>query len=372
MRRIAIFLDGTWNTPESRTNVYALFDETLGLDARELSRAETVDEAVSQIRYYDQGVGTMLGNLMWGGLVGRGLDKNLAEAYGFLCKHYRTGDQIFIFGFSRGAYTARSLVGMLDRIGLIGGYYAEISELIYDAVAWYRQSGVLCRDGAIDKNAIWGALEDLSIPALRKDTLRAHVSPAPRIRFLGVWDTVGSLGLPSWWRITKSQRERYSFHNTEMSRIVDSAFQALAIDEKRADFKPVLWSVIHLENKEVEQRWFVGDHSNVGGGHMDNYLHHNPRLWMQKMAQHCGLKFYRLLEPTTDILSEQVCDSFSDFLLGIYRLTGKLGLHEREILGGDGVNEVVDESVIQYLQRHPDYQPRNIPIMLFQERFDEF
>ena len=360
-RRIAIYLDGTWNTPESRTNVYTLFEETLGLDARNLSRLETNDIDIDQIRYYDQGVGTMLGNLMWGGLMGRGLDRNLAEAYAFLCTHYREGDHIFIFGFSRGAYTARSLVGMIDRIGLVEGYHAEISQMIHDAVAWYRQLASPRPDGTNGSNPAQQALEELELPSERKDALRSHIRAAPRIRFLGVWDTVGSLGLPAWWRISPAQRERYAFHDTRMSRIVDYAYHALAIDEHRADFKPVLWSVSHPENLEVEQRWFVGAHGNVGGGYIDNYLHHLPRLWLQQMAHHCGLGFYRILEPRTAIVEEPVCDSFANFMLGIYRLIGKLGWHERPILTDNTVNEVIDESVIRYLRRHTDYRPPNLP-----------
>lgn len=363
-RNIAIFLDGTWNTPESRTNVYTLYEQAQGLDARALARRDTDRVSHGQIKYYDQGVGTFWGNLVRGGALGHGLDRNLAEAFAFLCRHYRAGDDLYIFGFSRGAYTARSLSGLIRRVGLLdggtSGNGARFARDIDEAVGIYRDWPKPPRAGASgpDRRNDYHARRQSA--EARLDALPGRLGETPRIRFLGVWDTVGALGLPRRLRFSDTAHDRYAFHDTGLSPIVDHAFHALAIDEHRAEFDCVLWNRAYPENLEVEQRWFVGAHADVGGGYLDNYLNHHPRRWMQSSAERLGLAFYHPLDPHTDVLAEPVSDSYSSFAFGLLKRFAA-GRHYRTILSGDAVGEVIDVSVAHYLARHRDYRPRNLP-----------
>ncbi len=362
-RNIAIFLDGTWNTPESRTNVYTLYEQAQGLKARNLPRQETASVASGQLKYYDQGVGTMWGNLLRGGAFGHGLDRNLGEAFGFLSTHYRPGDDIYIFGFSRGAYTARSLSGLISRYGLVDHTLANnpraFNRAVDDAVNIYRQWPKAPNGGEAE-------LDDRNTYHVRLRAAEARLADmprlpdAPRIRFLGVWDTVGALGLPRRFRFGDDIHDRYAFHDTGLSPLVDHAYHALAIDEHRPEFNCVLWSRRYPENQDVEQRWFVGAHADVGGGYLDNYLNHYPRRWMQQKADALGLAFFHPLEPRTDVLLEPVSDSYSAFAFGLLKkFTG--GRFYRSIHSGAAIDEVIDYSVAEYLKRHRRYRPANLP-----------
>lgn len=197
-----------------------------------------------------------------GGAFGRGLNKNLIDGYRFLALNYEPGDDIFVFGFSRGAYTARSLVGMIWRIGLVtprelAGHPAEN---LFEKVLRLYRSGP---------------------EKLPPDTPGDKVP----VRFIGVFDTVGALGIPGITRL------RYRFHDVKLGLQVAVARQALAIDERRLTFDPCVWSTAGNDVTDVAQVWFEGVHSDIGGGLRTTEPSELSLAWMVREAALAGLQF---------------------------------------------------------------------------------
>jgi uncharacterized protein (DUF2235 family) len=263
-KRLVLCCDGTWNTPdqESPTNVtkVALQVASQDPDGRE------------QRVFYNRGVGTDRWERVRGGAFGFGLSRDVRNIYRFLVETFEPGDELFFFGFSRGAFTARSTAGLIRNCGILRREYAD---RVNQAYALYRS-----RNPRKKPNSIESAI------------FRRSYSHETYIRFIGVWDTVGALGIPSKSRLVKLINSRWEFHNTDLSRIVNAAFQALAIDEKRRPFEPTLWkSRKDAERQRLEQVWFAGVHCDVGGGNKDPELAEIPLLWMVDRARDCGLAF---------------------------------------------------------------------------------
>jgi uncharacterized protein (DUF2235 family) len=267
-KRLVLCCDGTWNTPDQQqdgrpcpTNVTKV---ALGL-------ARQDDAGVEQRLCYQPGVGTRPGERLGGGALGIGLSRNVQEVYRFIVENYEPGDELFFFGFSRGAYTARSTVGLVRNCGVLRREHAGRLKAAY---ALYRSRGMHPRD-------------------TESQLFRRSYSHEPRVRFVGVWDTVGSLGIPSvGLGLARLVNRPWEFHDTTLSTMVDAAFQALAIDERRRPFEPTLWQrQAEARDQRVEQVWFSGDHSDVGGGHKEAELADIALLWMVDRARSCGLAF---------------------------------------------------------------------------------
>ncbi|OBC08155.1 hypothetical protein A5784_07565 [Mycobacterium sp. 852013-50091_SCH5140682] len=265
-KRLVVCCDGTWNTPDqlAPTNVTKIALAVADHDAK----------GIEQRVFYSLGVGTGRGERVIGGAFGYGLSHNVIEAYRFLVENYAPGDELFFFGFSRGAFTARSTAGFVRNAGILRPQHTN---RIDDAYALYR-----------DRTS-------KTHPRSTESTLfRRSYSYESRIRFIGVWDTVGALGIPvSGFGLAKLVNERWAFHDTALSSYVDAAFQALAIDEKRGPFQPTLWAKQPDPPKDqrVEQVWFSGVHSDVGGGYPDHDLSDIALLWMVGRARGYGLVF---------------------------------------------------------------------------------
>lgn len=339
-RRLALFFDGTWNTPGDETNVCRLFKLTASHSAyrgrRLKSQAEKDEshakEEVNQIKYYHPGVGTTWGSRIFGGMFGLGLSKNIRDGLLWLSQHYQPNDEIFIFGFSRGAYTARSLAGLIRKCGIPRQSGHEFSArtmlgLIDTAYNIYRD-----RQWSVD-----------STPA---DSFRKTYSwPAMKIKFIGVWDTVGALGLPLhevWFG-----SDYYRFHDTQLSAIVENAFHAVGVDEHRPDFVVTMWDINKppAPRQRVEQRWFAGAHADVGGGYKDGKLSQIPLRWMQDRAKECGLQFTHDAHVDAEAHLAKMHDSLREFAFGLYARFPWIYDHYRP--RGTGVAEVIDESVFQ-------------------------
>ncbi|MEH3116535.1 MAG: DUF2235 domain-containing protein [Methylorubrum populi] len=273
-RRLVLFLDGTWNEDEDDhppTNIVrmreilkigvdeALTEHTSSTDDAIAPKAtgsfiETNGQLIEYIVYYDRGVGTGAGlDAIRGGVFGSGLSRNIRQAYRFLSEHYADGDEIYVFGFSRGAFTARSLVGYLFAVGLLKPRSCTPEN---ERRAWrhYRRTPQdrYCAE--------WFALEP---HVFDRATLR--------VTCLGVFDTVGALGVPlDGFR--RWNAEKYAFHSTELSSIVDVSLHAVAIDERRRPFEAALWQRPKFKRypqAKVEQVWFPGAHADIGGGYAD-------------------------------------------------------------------------------------------------------
>lgn len=278
MKRIVLCCDGTWNSADQAdeegepcpTNVVRL--------AYRVAKRDPA--GVIQVVYYDQGVGT--GNSLdriTGGALGRGVEENIHDAYRFLVGNYEPGDELFVFGFSRGAFTARSIVGMVRKCGILAARHARHYR---EAVALYRNE---------EKPADAG-------PTRFRTDYCSYGDGAIEVRFIGVWDTVGALGIPV--RGLRMLKKKYEFHDTELSGIVQEGCHALAIDEHRAPFTPAIWEDRRKGGQKVEQVWFCGTHSDVGGGYARKHDPQGalaPQLadlsldWMLGKALAAGLHF---------------------------------------------------------------------------------
>ena len=319
--RLALFFDGTWNDPEDQTNVY-----------RSAKLLQDFDGSIEQRFFYNAGVGTDKWNKILGGATGYGLSENLLEGYEWLARRYQSNDEIWIFGFSRGAYTARSLVGLIRKCGLL-----EITtdSLLNRASKLYR-----------DKSRAPSHADCLEF--------RSTYSQEVRIHFIGVWDTVGALGIPG---TSFSEKGKFSWHDTELSSIVDNAYHAMAIDEYRAAYDVAMWTSKDGKqkagNSNVEQRWFIGAHANVGGGYGKDQLADIALHWMIDKAKKHGLAI-REIELDEDSWQEKIVDSYRQFMFGLYKAFRKVfkrgdGRHVRiyERLADNriGVNVSIDPSV---------------------------
>jgi uncharacterized protein (DUF2235 family) len=358
-KRIAVFLDGTWNTVNDNTNVWRL-KSLLAPEGR---------EGVEQLSYYHVGVGNAFGERFRGGTLGYGLNDEIIRAYEWLIDHYNPGDELFIFGFSRGAYTARSLSGLISKCGLLApGAPLSVNQLY----ARYRRASV--------PNTIREQLQHSNVAALSlEERWMLKYSQAIDIDFLGVWDTVGALGLP-FGNLPILGKGDMQFLHTGLRISNKVAFHALAIDEHRKAFAPTLWTVDfpkwspaphhHRTLSQVEQRWFVGAHANVGGGCQSDPLAQVPLKWMTDKAQSHGLGFRRDVELDTPESPPSISDSYSEFMRGAYKALTWGHRYYREI-GQDpvpssntelreSINETIDGSVFERWRSDQAYRPPNL------------
>lgn len=299
-KNIVLCFDGTWNDPGDNTNVIKMYRSILGEDKSPGQVGVPVPgPSEPTIKWYDKGVGTERWNKLRGGITGRGLARNILEGYKFLVDNYEAGDQIYLFGFSRGAYTARSLTGLIRNIGILHKANAlaakiEDNPVLINGFRIYQR-----RDANADTNEA-------------KFFRRKYSIDNVEIEVLGVWDTVGAMGIPSTSLVDRVDRG-YEFHDTELTRRVKNAYHALAIDETRPEFIPTLWTSEPKEGQRLEQVWFAGVHSEVGGGKKP-YLTDIPLRWMQEKAMENGLE----LDPAQiacihkqDYIRAQVSDHFA-------------------------------------------------------------
>lgn len=353
-KRLAVFLDGTWNAVGDNTNVWRL---------RSLCAPHGSDGKVQRI-YYDVGV-----NGFVGGAFGKGLQRNITDAYEWLVENYEDGDEVFIFGFSRGAYTARSLAGLVANAGVIQrGAPLGVNQLY----ARYKR-GDPTRITLDEMHAAGG----LANPTIEERWMREYSRPT-EIKMVGVWDTVGALGIPAF-SIPGVSRKTFQFLETGLRRPIRHGFHALAIDEHRKTFAPTLWTVNsmrpdgsdpgYLKNRpisSVEQRWFIGAHANVGGGCLSDPLAQKPLQWMMLKAEKLGLGFYRQVQ-VDSVVGLDISDSYKEFLRGGYSLfksryyrpiAGELPRDERG--SHVNVNESIDETVFQRWREDETYRPANL------------
>jgi uncharacterized protein (DUF2235 family) len=280
-RKLIVCLDGTWNQRDSKeapTNVAKIARAIAPLD----------EDGISQLIYYHPGVGS--GNLfdrIIGGAFGAGLSANIESAYSFLADNYRDNDLIYLFGFSRGAFTARSLAGLVGLAGLLKKSDMGQFQTIYDI---YRSQGdreqILSADEAIRSKALEAYIPKDQDAGYKLGKV-IGASRRANIFFIGVWDTVGSLGVPFGPLRTVTMR-KYAFHDTDLGKNVTYAYQALAIDERRSTFTPTLWARDKRRDgappQTLQQVWFAGCHSNIGGGYDDSGLSDMSLVWMAAKA----------------------------------------------------------------------------------------
>jgi uncharacterized protein (DUF2235 family) len=262
MKRLIVCCDGTWNDIDNQsreTNVFRI--------AKAIHGSQDTG-GVLQIVLYLRGIGTsgLKAEIWIEGATGLGVDDNIRSAYMFIAQNYIPGDEIFLFGFSRGAYTARSLVGFLNACGILKRQ--NLADLP-NAWVYYRA-------------------EPPHSPDDFKAKYNTDCHADAKVNFLGVWETVGALGIPLDL-LAASNEKQFAFHDTGPCKVVKHACHALAIDEHRHNFVPTFWTGPAPTGVEIEQVWFAGAHADVGGGYATRGLADIPLVWMAEMAQADGL-----------------------------------------------------------------------------------
>lgn len=336
MKRLVACCDGTWSKPDqdSPTNVVALRDRV----------PRRSPDGVEQRVHYQAGVGTAAWERLVGALTGYGLSRDVQEVYAFVVAHFEPGDEIYLVGFSRGAYTARSVAGLIRNVGVLRREEAGRLEEAYDL---YRD-----RDPA---RAPEGA---------EAVEFRRRYSQETRIRCVGVWDTVGALGIPlSDTPVVRLLNRRWRFHDTQLSSRVETAFQALAVDERREPFKPTLWQPVRdlrepgSAAQRVEQVWFAGSHSDVGGGYRERGLADLTLWWMVDRLRSAGLA----VEPGPDRDPAWSGARLHDSRRWLFRLlpawTRRLGLVDPD-------RERLASSVLERERADASYRPANVAAYL--------
>lgn len=337
-KRIVVCLDGTWNR----------HDQPAPTNVAKLARAVVplAPDGTHQVVFYDEGVGTgnWLDQLV-GGAFGEGLEKNIGDAYHFLVQNYLPGDNLYIFGFSRGAYTTRSLGGLIRKCGILRKAAAG---QIREAYQLYRR-----RDVDADHE-------------VSKEFRRTYAhEDETETQCLGVWDTVGSRGIPGGifglWR-----DDKYGFHDAELSRLVRHGYHALSIDERRTPFRPTLWERIkgppvEKPGQRIEQTWFVGAHTDIGGGNSDSRLSDIALRWMAERAANCGLVVNEAQLP--EVKPENSRGTIHNRVPFFYKV---MGSYKRPI-GTVGIYESLHASVLERWNVDEKYRPQNLKRYLGEE-----
>ncbi len=261
-KNIVIFSDGTGQEggKGANTNIYKLFNMI-------------EDRTSRQISFYDRGLGTGWRKFS-GNVGGAGISQNIKECYRFIFENYEAGDQIYLFGFSRGAATVRSLSSFIHYFGILPKSRPELIRRAYN---------------------IYRIGDETKRKKMADDFIAAHHTMWTKIRFIGCYDTVAALGIPIKALdvlLNLIPGFKHSFHNFNLSEAVENAYHALAIDDERKTFHPILWNPEVLPYQSVKQVWFCGMHTDVGGGYDEQQLSDIPLAWMREMAVDHGLKIY--------------------------------------------------------------------------------
>jgi uncharacterized protein (DUF2235 family) len=309
-RKIILLSDGTGNSAAKvwRTNVWRTF-EALDLSGND------------QVAFYDDGVGTSSFKLMaiLGGAFGFGLRRNVIALYKFACRNYRDpDDELFGFGFSRGAFTIRIVMGLIESQGLVkADNEAELHSLASAAYRAYRRD----RYQNLRFEAPYQWLRNKFGPHYPPNEVRKNV----KVRFVGVWDTVAAYGMPIYEMTAGIHKYLWPIElpDNHLAKSIMRACQALALDEERTTFHPQLWNETtgnavngnaeaaepargrFIKDERLSQVWFSGVHTNVGGGYPDDALAYIPFVWMITEAKRCGLKFksdYAGYPPDPDLM----------------------------------------------------------------------
>lgn len=309
-KSILFFADGTWNGPgqdqdddgvADPTNVFKLFSNLDGADTPETTRLANEQEksladatgAAVQVAKYLHGVGDSRNFLvrLVGGAGGAGLIARIVRGYTFVSRSYEAGDRIFLVGFSRGAYTARALAGLITARGLLDARALDLDdkEQAYrlGSAVWYDYR----REALGGKPSFLRQLRDMAtdLPGFLSTRPTEHRVPGVHIDAVAVWDTVGALGIPAY-TLGGTRADAFQFANRKLSDSVRRGLHAVAVDEQRADFTPTLWD----DDTRVTQVLFPGAHSDVGGGYpvkgAQSGLSDGALLWMMNELSALGVR----------------------------------------------------------------------------------
>jgi hypothetical protein len=379
MKRIAVLIDGTWNKegPDPNTNVAKL--DPGNKIVTQAFIPEQASGGIAQHVIYHDGVGADgdLVQRLLGGAIGLGLKSIVQNVYGRLAIDYVAGDEVYIFGFSRGAYAARALAGLIGASGIQRGTRQDLFE-----VAWQHYR---VKPAARSAPQTAGSADQKAVADYKARAADFHGTQSQAIKCVAVWDTVGSYGVPAG--IGLAPLARYftlavlGFHDTSFGNHVDVGLHAVGVDEHRRPFVPTFWTMPKGQQPrgQVEQTWFAGAHCNVGGGYEDHGLSDQALIWMIARVQALtGLEFDvdAVKANTAPSVEGAVEDSTKGWLVD------HLFPHYRKVLSPvaiehgyffnsesadqENINERVHWSVVAKRQNNaaPRYAPSNLPAVI--------
>ncbi|WP_299009875.1 DUF2235 domain-containing protein [uncultured Shewanella sp.] len=324
-KNIVIFSDGTGQEGgiKFNTNVYKTFN--------------LIEErSGKQIAHYSKGIGTDWRQIT-GSLLGVGMTDNMIECYQFLFDHFHVGDKIYLFGFSRGAATVRSLSRFIELFGILP---KSRPELIKQALKIYKIKNPHKRQ------------QQASLFIANNKNVEC------KITFMGVWDTVAAMGLPNRFfdsMLSKIPPFKHKFHDFTISQNIEHAYHALSIDDTRAIFHPILWKKKAHPQQTVKQVWFSGVHTDVGGGYESEGLSNIPLVWMLNKALEHGLIIHDNIEINQEISARMHNESIG--------ISGRLFKQKERVWNTDIEDKpTVHASVLarqlnQHNETHPKYNP---------------
>jgi len=328
-KRIVICADGTWNRPEKDLK------KDFPTNVLKLARAIKPfgEDKIPQQVFYDWGVGSYYDPVI-GGATGRGLNKNIMDDYRYIVQNFSSGDELYLFGFSRGAYTVRCLCGLINNCGIVK---RKDASLIQKAFNHYKRNGA-------------------SYTPEGKESIKfrnKHSHESREVKFVGVWDTVGAMGIPiSFLGLFDDKDE---FYDTKIGKNIRIARHAMAIDEHRSDFEPTIWR--HRQNMDLKQVWFAGAHADIGGSYkLDKngaVLADNALGWIIREARNSGLTIEKHLKP---MVNESPMAKIHNSRRSFYRVKKP---YFRKIDHGMGP-VMIHKSVKLRWEKDPKYRPANL------------
>ncbi|MDO3721601.1 DUF2235 domain-containing protein [Marinobacter sp. chi1] len=328
-KRIVICADGTWNRPEED------LQKDFPTNVLRMARAirPVASDGTDQQVFYDWGIGSYYQTVV-GGVTGQGIHKNIMDAYRYIVQNYEAGAELYFFGFSRGAYTVRSLCGLINNCGILKRPSAP---LIQEAFEHYkRTSKPFAPEG------------EKSVQFRKK-----HCHPSRKITFVGVWDTVGALGVP--FSLLGLFERTDEFYDTKLGPNVAFARHALAIDERREDFEPTLWQP--RTGLDLKQVWFAGSHSDIGGGYEPDdkglFSSDIALAWMIDEAAAVGL----------DIEPHLPKGARPDARAKLHNSRRHIFRFKKPLirdLDPEGIDTSIHPSVHERCKKDPEYRPPNL------------
>ena len=361
MKNLVVCSDGTGNSNVKKrgTNVYKLYEAVDTHDHR------ARPELTRQMTFYDDGVGTQ--SLKWlkliSGAFGLGLSRNVRQLYAEICRVYEPGDQIYLFGFSRGAFTVRTLAGLLGDCGVVDQSHWDSEPELHSIVRRAWRAHKRRYRAWIGRKLLWflKSSEEVTTSFRRRYSRGQPVA----IKFMGVWDTVAAHGFPvaHFVDIVNTLIWRFSFPDLLLGAHVERASQAIAIDDERKTFKPMLWDQTGADDAQrIQQTWFAGMHANVGGGYPQHGMSLVSLRWMIDAASAQSLRFrpskiqqYREEQNVHD----KMHDSRAGF--GIYYRYAPRDIHA--LCRRAHCSPAIHHSVIERITENTaGYAPGNLPL----------
>ena len=381
-KRLILCFDGMWDRPPdlgsskdfnrhlshtahfsspSATNVFKLY-QSIPLRAQ--------DGRIQQ-KWYASGTEVPWFHRFRAGTFGYGLDQMILQGYAYLVVNYDPGDELFIYGFSRGAYVARTLVGWISISGLLppGRLNLDCISRVRNTIApfnnddYSRELAQCLTDMVLDPSnqsiddayRHYRNLHNGAHP-LSATSFRQRGTQDVPVTVLGLWDTVGPLGIPTT-ALKWLNEHRYNFHDTELSPIVERAYHALALDEHRADYNATLWTSPVSVGQTIQQCWFSGAHGDVGGSYHERELADLSLSWIQRKSIEAGLSIETVSMAEKPNPFCPLHDSFVECLGGFRKW-----FHSRfyrPVMQTGTNTETLDESIRIRLLNNPEYRPQN-------------